>query len=214
MNRFVRQDSLVPQDKMTQHPATVIGVGAIGRQVALQLASIGCPKIQIIDFDTVDATNITTQGYLARQIGLPKVDALADTIRSIDGNILVGAINDIYRPKHRCHPAIFCCVDKISTREVIYRSLGKRNCGFFVDGRMLGETMRIIAVDSTNLPRYKETLFSQEEAQTGACTAKSTIYTASIAAGMMVHQYTRFLRGIPLDFDSTLNLFAGELDVS
>jgi len=31
--------------------ATVIGVGAIGRQVALQLTSIGIRWLQIVDFD-------------------------------------------------------------------------------------------------------------------------------------------------------------------
>ena len=47
-------------------------------------------------------------------------------------------------------------------------------------------------------------------AQPGRCTARSTIYAASIAAGMMVHQFTRWLRGIPVDRDTSLNLLAGE----
>jgi sulfur carrier protein ThiS adenylyltransferase len=40
----------------------VIGVGAVGRQVALQLAATGVPKLQIIDHDTVEFTNVTSQG--------------------------------------------------------------------------------------------------------------------------------------------------------
>ncbi len=212
-NRFARQDSLVPRDRITQTPATVIGVGAIGRQVAIQLASIGCMNIQLVDFDVVDETNITTQGYRRDEVGRPKVEALRDEIIRIDGNILVSAVNDMYRHKHRMNPAIFCCVDKISVRSTIYEFLAKRNCRFFVDGRMSGEVMKILAVDSVSLPRYKDSLFAQDEAQAGACTAKSTIYTASIAAGLMVHQYTRFLRELPLDFDTTLNLLAGEMSV-
>ena len=43
--------------------------------------------------------------------------------------------------------------------------------------------------------------------------SRSTIYAASIAAGIMVHQFTRWLRGIPVDFDTTLNLLAGEWTV-
>jgi hypothetical protein len=46
------------------------------------------------------------------------------------------------------------------------------------------------------------------------CTARSTIYTASVAAGLMVHQLTKWLRGIPVDRDVTLNLLAAELTVS
>lgn len=42
-NRFVRQRDLVPRAKLQTLSATVIGVGAIGRQVALQLATLaGC----------------------------------------------------------------------------------------------------------------------------------------------------------------------------
>src|SRR5271157_5184396 len=64
-SRFIRQQEFVPQDRLQEIKATVIGVGAIGRQVALQLAAIGCPTIQLIDFDVVDPTNVTTQGYLS-----------------------------------------------------------------------------------------------------------------------------------------------------
>ena len=57
---------------------------------------------------------------------------------------------------------------------------------------------------------YPTTLFAQAEAQRGQCTSRGTIYTASIAAGMMVHQFSRWLRGIPVDRDISLNLLAGE----
>ena len=67
-NRFTRQEGLVPQKALSGVAATVIGVGAIGRQVALQLAAIGAPRLQLIDFDIVNETNVTTQGYLAEEI--------------------------------------------------------------------------------------------------------------------------------------------------
>jgi sulfur carrier protein ThiS adenylyltransferase len=47
-----------------------------------------------------------------------------------------------------------------------------------------------------------------------ACTARSTIYTASIAAGLMVSQFTRWLRGLPVERDLLLNLLAAELTVT
>jgi hypothetical protein len=42
-DRFIRQREIVPAEKLAGVTATVIGVGAIGRQVALQLAAIGAP---------------------------------------------------------------------------------------------------------------------------------------------------------------------------
>ena len=62
-SRFSRQADLVPQEPLQALTITVIGVGAIGRQVALQLAAIGAEHLQLIDFDRVDATNLSTQGY-------------------------------------------------------------------------------------------------------------------------------------------------------
>ena len=61
---------------------------------------------------------------------------------------------------------------------------------------------------------YPRTLFTAEEAFVGACTARSTSYTASIAAGLMVHQFAKWLRGLPVDADLTLNLLAAELTAS
>ena len=77
---------------------------------------------------------------------------------------------------------------------------------------MLGEVLRILsATDDSSREHYPTTLFEQSEAQTGSCTARSTIYTANIAAGLMLHQFSRWLRGASIDADITFNLLAGEL---
>jgi len=54
-------------------------------------------------------------------------------------------------------------------------------------------------------------LFGAEQAYAGSCTAKSTLYTASIAAGLMVGQFAKWLRNLPVDRDLTLNLLSAEL---
>lgn len=38
-NRYLRQQQIIPADKLAAVKATVVGVGAIGRQVGLQLAA-------------------------------------------------------------------------------------------------------------------------------------------------------------------------------
>jgi phosphoglycerate dehydrogenase-like enzyme len=42
-DRDIRQRDIVPPERLAQCHAVVIGVGAIGRQVALQLAAVGVP---------------------------------------------------------------------------------------------------------------------------------------------------------------------------
>jgi hypothetical protein len=213
-DRFTRQQDLVPRERLQATAATIIGVGAIGRQVALQLAAIGTPEIQLIDFDLVDETNVTTQGYFADDIRKPKVEAVTDTIMRLDDAIRVSTIQDRYRPKHEIHEAVFCCVDSISAREAIWRSVQDR-CQFWCDGRMLAEVIRVLAAtDAANRKHYAATLFPQAEAQAGSCTSRSTIYAANIAASLMVHQFTRRLRDIPVDRDTSENLLASEWTVA
>ncbi|QDU52242.1 HesA/MoeB/ThiF family protein [Gimesia panareensis] len=214
IDRFQRQSGLVPTERLSQVSATVIGVGAIGRQVALQLAAIGTPRIQLIDFDTVELTNITTQGYRRQDLGAAKVEATAQLIMELDDSIQVETIPDRFRPSVNIREAVFCCVDSISARAAIWRSVS-RKCGFWTDGRMLGETIRILtATKDSGIDHYTATLFPQAQAQMGSCTSRSTIYAASIAAGMMLHQFSRFLRRLSVDGDLNLSLLASELGLA
>ena len=212
-DRFARQEDLVPQARLREMLVTVIGVGAIGRQVALQLAAIGAARLQLIDFDTVEATNVTTQGYHADEIGQPKVSATGNAVQRIEPTLELSLLPDRYRPRVSVGKAVFCCVDSISARAAIWRS-AHTGCEFWCDGRMLGEVMRVLtAADSASRAYYPTTLFGQTEAEPGRCTARSTIYTANIAAGLMLHQFARWLRGQPVDRDVSLNLLASELSV-
>ena len=209
-DRFARQADLVPRDRLAGSSVCVIGVGAIGRQVALQLAAIGTRKLSLIDFDTVEATNVTTQGYLADDIGQAKVKATALAAGRIDPAVQIEMILDRYRPKYRVGDVVFCCVDSISARTAIWRSARNR-CQCWIDGRMLGEVLRVlVAAEPAGCAYYDTTLFAQAEAQRGSCTSRSTIYAASIAAALMVHQFTRWLRDIPVDVETNLNLLSGE----
>ena len=210
--RFERQVGLVPRERLEQLKVTVIGVGAIGRQIALQLAALGVVKLQLLDFDQVEFTNVTTQGYLKADVGQSKVAATGSAVHAIDPDIELELIEDRYRPQqHAVGEAVFCCVDSISARAAIWRSAGLR-CLFWCDGRMLAEVMRILTVaNEQGRSHYPTTLFQQAEAQSGFCTARGVIYTAGIAAGLMLHQFCRWLRDQPIDSELSFNLLASEL---
>lgn len=210
-DRFARQGALVPRARAQALGVTLIGVGAIGRQAALQLASLGIGRLQLIDFDRVEASNVTTQGYRAGELGLLKVDATARAVAEIDPHLEIEAHPARYRPALEVQEAVFCCVDSISARAAIWKSVQSR-CRFWADGRMRGEVLRILAAaDDAGRTHYAQSLFRQEEAQAGSCTARGVIYGAAVAAGLMVQQLTRWLRDAPVERDVTFNLWAGEL---
>jgi len=209
-HRFIRQTDLVPLDKISRISASVIGVGAIGRQLAMQLAAIGVPRLKLIDFDKVELHNVTTQGYPISSVGSYKVDQTANDIQEFDPAI---AVESIARPwKYTAEDnVIFCAVDSIEVRAEIWNKV-KLDVNFWADSRMLGETFRVLTATQTEHQEYYQgTLFAKGEALPGRCTAKSTLYAASLAAGMAIHQFTRWLRGIPTDRDLVVDLLASDL---
>jgi molybdopterin-synthase adenylyltransferase len=214
LDRDLRQRDLIPPAALSKTNCTVIGVGAIGRQVALQLAAIGVPRLQLIDFDTVEEVNLASQGFLHDDLGRPKVQATADLCQQIHPMLNVVETNDRFRrSQDDVGNTVFCCVDSIDTRRLIWRSL-QEYVQFFCDGRMSGEVIRVLSVaNEAGRSHYPSTLFTSEEAFRGTCTARSTIYTANIAAGLMIQQFTRWLRHLPVDNDLQFNLLSSELSV-
>ena len=211
--RYSRQADIVPRDRILDCKATVIGVGAIGRQVAIQLTAIGVPVLQLIDFDTVEISNLTSQGFMHKDLKRPKVDVTAEFCREINYDLQVEVILDRFKRTTPVGNCVFVCVDKIDARKHIWDAV-KDKVNFFVDGRMSAEVLRVItACDENSRQYYPQTLFAAEQAHAGPCTAKTTIYCANIAAGFMLAQFTKYLRMLPVDPDIQINLLASEINV-
>ena len=118
------------------------------------------------------------------------------------------------KPEPDVDVVLFSCVDDVTARRLIWESTRDR-IAFFADGRMAAEVLRVlVSTDPFADDRYVNTLFSPDQAYAGSCTAKSTIYSASIAAGLMVGAFARWLRDLPVEPDVVLNLLAAELTVA
>jgi sulfur carrier protein ThiS adenylyltransferase len=222
-DRDIRQRQIVPSEKLAACHAVVIGVGAVGRQVALQLSAIGVSHLTLIDHDVVGVENLAPQAYWPQDIGHLKVLATAALCRQIHPEGRVETVAERFRRSMvrslaaladaNTHLVVFACVDSIATRGLIWQAV-KNTAGFVVDGRMNAEVIRVLAVaQPASEAYYPTTLFAPEEAVVGSCTARSTVYTASIAAGLMLGQFTKWLRGLPVERDLMLNLLSAELTV-
>jgi len=212
--RYSRQKDVVPAERIAACKATVIGVGAIGRQVALQLTAMGIPWLQLVDFDTVEISNLASQGYSETDLGKLKVEATAQFCQWIDSSIEIHTLAERFRRGMEIGNAVFCCVDSIQVRRLIWWTVADK-VRFFCDGRMSAEVLRVLAAyDSESRKHYPTTLFNADETFVGSCTAKTTIYCANIAAGLMVSQFTRFLRRLPVDPDLQFSLLTSELTVA
>ena len=68
----------------------LVGAGGLGSPAALYLAAAGVGTLGIVDFDTVDASNLQRQIlHHVNDVGRPKVDSAADTIASINPDVNV-----------------------------------------------------------------------------------------------------------------------------
>ena len=91
--RFSRLEKLIGEDKLTslsKKSVLILGVGGVGGYVAESLARSGIGTLILVDFDTVDESNINRQIIaLDSTIGLKKVDVLEKRIKEINSDINV-----------------------------------------------------------------------------------------------------------------------------
>ena len=211
--RTTRYQELLPIERLQHTPVTIIGTGAIGRQVALMLASMGVEHFTLFDPDVVSQENLGPQGFGPHWLGSLKVIAMSHDLLTLnpeihhDESMVLGHCERYSAQIHGMQPVTFCCVDSIRDRKIIGRNILNNSFKFFVDGRMSAEYFEIYTPHSYQ--EYEQTLFPQEEAHQEGCTTKSTLYCASIAAGHMVAQYTKWLRGMDVRLSLSGNILAG-----
>ena len=101
------------------------GVGAIGRQVALQVTAIGAPWVQLIDFDHVDEVNLPVQGFREEEVGQGKVFAVAQAMKELRKGIRVVALPKPFKASQLDDfgNIVFCCVDDIEIRGKIWKDV-------------------------------------------------------------------------------------------
>lgn len=68
-------------DLLRARTVALIGIGGIGTNVAMQLATAGVGSIVLVDGDTVEKSNLTRQYlFTAQDIGKPKIKAAAENL--------------------------------------------------------------------------------------------------------------------------------------
>src|SRR5688572_30030005 len=85
----------VGQRKLLDASVVLIGAGGLGSPSALYLAAAGVGTLGIVDFDVVDMSNLHRQVLHGHSdIGRPKVESAADTLREINPDVQIKAFNE------------------------------------------------------------------------------------------------------------------------
>jgi adenylyltransferase/sulfurtransferase len=78
------------QIKLLEAKVLLIGAGGLGSPAALYLAAAGVGTLGIVDFDTVDASNLQRQIlHGMKDVGRPKVESAADRLRDLNPDVKV-----------------------------------------------------------------------------------------------------------------------------
>lgn len=81
-------DPLLRARLASSHVA-VIGCGGLGSNVAAMLVRCGLGELTLVDFDVVEESNLNRQMYFKDQIGVPKTQALCETLVRIDPSVIL-----------------------------------------------------------------------------------------------------------------------------
>ena len=93
LDRYSRQIlvsklDLEGQLRLSQSAVSIIGCGGLGCLIALYLAGAGVGRIELIDDDAVELSNLHRQiAFRGTDLGVPKAEALATTCRQLNDAI-------------------------------------------------------------------------------------------------------------------------------
>ncbi len=137
LHRFERLIKVIGKDdflEISKKCVLVLGVGGVGGYVCESLARSGVGTLIIVDFDTIDESNINRQIIaLESTIGMKKVDALEQRIKEINSECKVikidkfigeGEIDELFN--FDIDFFVDAC-DTISTKKAIIKECVMRN---------------------------------------------------------------------------------------
>ncbi len=95
--------------RLKQATVGIAGLGGLGSPIAVALARSGVGRLILADFDVVEPSNLNRQQYFIDQLGLPKAEALKDTLARINPYVTIEA--HVLRLAPANIPSLFGAVD-------------------------------------------------------------------------------------------------------
>ena len=81
------------QKKLSNSSILIIGVGGLGSATSLYLTVSGIMKLTLVDFDSVDESNLSRQILFQKQdIGINKAIVAKEKLKAFNEDILIDAI--------------------------------------------------------------------------------------------------------------------------
>ena len=114
--------------KLRNARVAVAGLGGLGSNIAVMLARSGIGELLLVDFDTVDVTNLNRQMYLIPQLGKPKAEALPEILYQINPyltyrSVCIKVTPDNVKELFSEYPIVCEAFDKPDQKAMLVREL-------------------------------------------------------------------------------------------
>lgn len=186
---YMRHESVFNPEKFGKARVDVVGAGATGSKVVLELAKLGCKNIHVWDFDKIEVHNIPNQLYGLDHVGELKVDALHDLVYYLaDVEITVHA-EKFVGTEENVGEVIFILTDTMASRKEIWANIKDRiSVRLVVETRMGTAEGRVYAVEPHDIhEEYEGTLYDDDVAEVSSCGTSITVGpSATVLAGLAV----------------------------
>lgn len=124
-------DARFPEEmwtKLCNARVAVAGLGGLGSNIAVMLARSGVGELLLVDFDTVDVTNLNRQMYLIPQLGKPKAEALPEILYQINPyltyrSVCIKVTPDNVKELFSEYPIVCEAFDKPDQKAMLVREL-------------------------------------------------------------------------------------------
>lgn len=203
------------QEKLAAAKVLVVGAGALGNEVLKNLGLLGVGHIYIIDYDTIESTNLTRSVlYRAADAGKSKAERAAEAVKALNPDVKVHAVNgnviiDLGLGIFEEMDVVIGCLDNREARLWINRQCWKVNTPW-VDGaiqEISGVVKVFVPPDSAcyecgmterdyqliNL-KYSCPLLKREDIAEGKVPTAPTI--SSMIAGLQTQEALKILHGM------------------
>ena len=203
----------------TKESIHIIGLGAIGSNLAMQLVRLGFENFVLYDFDDVNSHNITNQMFTQKDIGDDKITAIQQHMLEVnpEANIKVKVEGWKEDMKEGISGYLFTCVDSIVLRKQILET-NKYNASilFVTDMRIGLEEAQMYAADWSNPKDHKRILstmqFKDDEVLVplSSCGTQLTVLpTIQIIVSLGVMNFINFLKTKNYNYQSVTNSIDG-----
>ena len=203
------------QKKLSKAKVLVIGAGGLGTYVTSLLTSMGIGKLGIIDFDTIEISNLNRQiMYSEDELGKSKVSVLTNKLRKLNSQVLIQDYCIRVEDKS-CHKlfgeySIICdCTDNLHARiEIDF--LCKKNSKALVYAAVGGWEGYVSVLHSNNGICLSDILSLNEYSakEIFNCTNTGIINTTcSIAASMQANEVLKIILELDNRLDGYLMCF-------